>query len=134
MCPHTPFGNVKTIKQHYQCRTEQRIAQEVCGHVHQYGRIRIFESNTKEEMYRIICRKQQHSYTHNLSGAEIILENFLSGVFANKNKSRRITSTAVRHKVKTVYRWFHCYAYLILIQSYENIGFQDYFPEFFFIF
>ena len=28
-------------------------------------------------MYRIICRKQQHSYTHNLSGAEIILENFL---------------------------------------------------------
>lgn len=49
MCPHTPFGNVKTIKQHYQCRTEQRIAQEVCGHVHQYGRIRIFESNTKEQ-------------------------------------------------------------------------------------
>ena len=77
MCPHTPFGNVKTIKQHYQCRTEQRIAQEVCGHVRQYGRIRIFESDTKEEMYRIICRKQQHSYTHNLSGAEIILENFL---------------------------------------------------------
>ena len=47
MCPHTPFGNVKTIKQHYQCRTEQRIAQEVCGHVHQYGRIRIFESDTQ---------------------------------------------------------------------------------------
>ena len=53
MCPHTSFGNVKTIKQHYQCRTEQRIAQEVCGHVHQYGRIRIFESDTKEEMYHI---------------------------------------------------------------------------------
>ena len=47
MCPHPPFGNVKTIKQHYQCRTEQRIAQEVCGHVHQYGRIRIFESDTQ---------------------------------------------------------------------------------------
>lgn len=55
MCPHTPFGNVKTIKQHYQCRTEQRVAQKVCGHVHQYGRIRIFESDTKEEMYRIVC-------------------------------------------------------------------------------
>ena len=77
MCPHTPFGNVKTIKQHYQCRTEQRIAQKVCGHVHQYGRIHIFESDAKEEMYRIVCRKQQHSYTHHLSGAEIIRENFL---------------------------------------------------------
>lgn len=55
MCPHTPLGNVKTIKQHYQCRTEQRVAQKVCGHVHQYGRIHIFESDAKEEMYRIVC-------------------------------------------------------------------------------
>lgn len=64
-----PLRDVETVEQRYHCRTEQIIAQEVGGQIHQDGRIDIPEPNPEKEMYRIIGGEQQQCQAHHAPGA-----------------------------------------------------------------
>ena len=79
--PHTevslqpPPRDIETVEQRSECRTEQPVAQEIGGQVHQYGSIDIHEPNSEEKMYRIVCGEQQQCDAHNPPGTQVILEN-----------------------------------------------------------
>ena len=64
--PHAEMGpkpllcDVESVNQRGERRTEQPVAQEIGGQVHQYGGIDIHEPDSEKEMYRIVGDKQQH--------------------------------------------------------------------------
>ena len=50
--------DIEAVKQRGKRRTEQPVAQEIGGQVHQYGGIDIHETDTEKEMYRIVGGEQ----------------------------------------------------------------------------
>ena len=112
--PHTevslqpPPRDIETVEQRGECRTEQPVAQEIGGQIHQYGGIDIHESDTEKEMRRIVGCKQQHRCPHNPPGTQVIIENdFLRRLGKKKIKAEEQHQRQGDTKRVTVYRIIH---------------------------
>ena len=74
MGPQPSPCDIEAVKQRGECRTEEPVAQEICGKVHQYGGIDVLKPDCEKEMHRIVGRKEQQRRTHDPSGPQVILK------------------------------------------------------------
>ena len=77
MGPQPSPCDIEAVKQRGECRTEEPVAQEICGKIHQYGRIYIHEPGLDEKMYRVIGGQYQQSPSHDAAGTDIVVEDGL---------------------------------------------------------
>lgn len=64
MCDCSPSCDVKPVQQGGERRTEEPVAQEICGQVHHDGFIDIPEPDPGKKMYGIVGCEQQKRHTH----------------------------------------------------------------------